>query len=243
MSACPPRLSVILPTYNEAGNIVELINSIRRHLPAEWTHEFWVIDDNSPDGTHALVQTTFCDDPGVHAVLKTHERGLAAAIGTGIQRATGDHLLVMDTDFTHRPEEIPAMLHILDVCDLVSGSRFCSGGRMTSTRHYLASFFYNVILRIILRTQVQDNLGGYWAARRSSVLALDTDAIFKGYGDYFFKLVKLMRLKDARIIETPAFYAARRAGNSKSNFFRLLGKYTVSAMTFRSKLKKRPETR
>lgn len=233
-----PRLSIILPTFNEAGNIVDLIRHIRLHLPAEWPHEFWVIDDNSPDGTHNLVQTTFRDDSSVHAVLKTHERGLAAAIGTGIQHATGEYLLVMDTDFTHRPEEIPAMLHILQVCDLVSGSRFCSGGRMTSARHYLASFFYNVILRLILRTQVQDNLGGYWTARRSSVLELDTDVVFKGYGDYFFKLVKLMRLKDARIIETPSFYAARRAGNSKSDFFRLLGKYTLSAMAFRSKLKK-----
>jgi dolichol-phosphate mannosyltransferase len=232
-----PRLSVILPTYNEAGNIVDLIRQIRLQLPAEWTHEFWVIDDNSPDGTYQTVLNAFPGDPGVHAVLKTHERGLAAAIGTGIQKATGEYLLIMDTDFTHRPEELPRMLHIAQVCDLVSGSRFCSGGRMTSTTHYLASFLYNVILRIILRTQVQDNLGGYWIARRENVLALDCEIIFKGYGDYFFKLLKLLRSRNAFIVEIPAFYAARHTGHSKSNFFRLLGKYTLSALAFKSKLK------
>lgn len=232
-----PRLSVILPTYNEAGNILDLIRSIRKVLPESWTHEFWVIDDNSPDGTHAAVLAAFPGDPGVHAVLKTHDRGLAAAIGTGIEKATGDYVLVMDTDFTHRPEEIPDMLHIVEVCDLVSGSRFCAGGRMTSFRHYLSSMVYNLMLRLILRTQVQDNLGGFWVARRDLVLAVDRTLVFEGYGDYFFRLLKLLQIRGCKIIETPAFYAGRHAGVSKSNFFRLLFSYTGRAFHFRKKWK------
>ncbi len=231
-----PRLSIILPTYNEAGNIIDLIRLIRLQLPSEWTHEFWVIDDNSPDGTYAAVLNAFREDQSVNVLLKTHERGLAAAIGTGIQKAVGEFVLVMDTDFTHRPEEIPRMLQIIQACDLVSGSRFCSGGRMTNTGHYIASFLFNVILRIILRTQIQDNLGGYWVARRTTILMLDFDIIFKGYGDYFFKLLKLLHLSKACIVEIPAFYAARQKGNSKSNFFNLLGKYTFSALAFKLKL-------
>jgi dolichol-phosphate mannosyltransferase len=178
----------------------------------------------------------------VHAVLKTHEKGLAAAIGTGIQRATGDHLLVMDTDFTHRPEEIPVMLQVSQVCDIVSGSRFCAGGQMSSVRHYIFSFLYNVVLRIILRTQIQDNLGGYWIARRALIQGVNAKLVFSGYGDYYFKLLKLLLRQGARIIEIPSCYAARHEGDSKSNFFRLLFSYTHSALMFRWYLVRHPQT-
>ena len=234
-----PKLSVIMPTYNEAGNIVDLIREIRSALPLGWNAEFVVVDDNSPDGTHARVEKAFRGDAMVKAILKTNERGLAPAIFTGLQHAAGEFVLVMDTDFTHRPCEIPRMLHVIQACDLASGSRFCSGGAMTSTRHYLASFLYNLVLRLILRTQVQDNLGGFWVARRATVMALDKELIFRGYGDYFFKLVKLLRLRGAAIIELPSVYAARRVGRSKSNFFRLLFTYTTSAVAFMGAIPKR----
>lgn len=227
-----PRLSIILPTYNEAGNIVELIQQIRLRLPAEWPHEFWVIDDNSPDDTYNAVLNAFPGDPGVNALLKTHERGLAAAIKTGIQHAAGEYLLVMDSDFTHRPDEIPRMLHVAEFFDLVSGSRFCSGGAMTDRSHYIASFLYNIMLRLILRTQVQDNLGGFWVARRDYVCRLNMNLIFQGYGDYYFRLLKSVLEAGGVILEVPSNYAARRAGVSKSSFLKMLFTYLASALSF-----------
>ena len=180
------KVSVILPTYNEAKNIVGLVNTVKKQIVSPWTCEIIVVDDNSSDGTHAAVESSFRDDPGVKAILRTSDRGLAASIRNGIEHASGDYILVMDTDFTHRPEEIPLMLHVAQAVDLVSGSRFAAGGWMQDTSHYLASFVYNLLIRVIIRTQIQDNLGGFWVARADRIRALPFDAIFFGYGDYYF---------------------------------------------------------
>lgn len=153
------KLSVILPTYNEAENIVELINTIIRNIPSYCGYEIIVVDDNSPDGTYLAVQDSFKDNEAIIALLRTTERGLAKSIRAGIERARGDQVLVMDTDFTHDPIEVRKMLHVGQVYDIVSASRFCQGGNMQDTQHYLASLVYNWMLRIILRTQIQDNLG------------------------------------------------------------------------------------
>ena len=168
------KVSVVLPTFNEVGNIVELVRSILQHVPSPWETEIIVVDDNSPDGTYQAVADAFKDDRRVVAKLRTTDRGFAKSIRAGIECATGDQVLVMDTDFTHDPAEIPKLLHVSEVYDLVSGSRFCPGGNMQDTRHYLASLIYNWVLRVILRTQVQDNLGWifYYKTRPVGAVAL-----------------------------------------------------------------------
>ena len=166
------RLSVILPTYNEAKNILGLVSEIKAHVIAPWTYEILVVDDNSPDGTYAAVQSAARDDTSVKAILRESDHGLAKSIRAGLEAATGDYLMVMDTDFTHRPDEIPFMLHVVRGADLVSGSRFCPGGVMDDTGHYVASFVYNLFIRLIIRTQVQDNLGGFWVGRADAIRKL-----------------------------------------------------------------------
>jgi dolichol-phosphate mannosyltransferase len=220
------KVSVILPTYNEAKNIVALVNAIKKQIAAPWTCEIIVVDDNSGDGTYATVESSFRDDPGVKALLRTSDRGLAPSIRNGIEHAGGDYILAMDTDFTHRPEEIPLMLHVVQEVDLVSGSRFAAGGLMHDTSHYLASFIYNLLIRVIIRTQIQDNLGGFWVARADRIRALPFDAIFFGYGDYYFRLLHYAQKTGMKIVELPSYYAERTGGKSKSNFFKLLLTYS-----------------
>ncbi len=103
---------------------------------------------------------------------------------------------------------------------------------MTDRSHYIASFLYNVMLRLVLRTQVQDNLGGFWVARREYVCRFDPDLIFQGYGDYYFRLLKSVRGIGGVILEVPSNYAARREGVSKSSFFKMLFTYLASALSF-----------
>src|SRR4029453_4094027 len=105
-------VSVVLPTYNEAGNILLLIKAIRASVPSEWTHEILVMDDSSPDGTHKLVQQAFGGDPSVRAILRTKDRGFANSIRDGIEQARLERVIVMDSDLTHDPAEIPALLHV-----------------------------------------------------------------------------------------------------------------------------------
>src|SRR5258708_5888613 len=92
--------SVILPTYNEAGNIIHLIDTIRKILDDKRIHyEIVVVDDNSPDKTGLLVQKNYVKQPNIRCLVRKKERGLATAIRRGIEQAVGDVIIVMDTDF------------------------------------------------------------------------------------------------------------------------------------------------
>lgn len=227
------KVSVILPTYDEAGNIVRLVHAILDVLPQEYEPEVIVVDDSSPDGTYDLVAREFAGDERVIAVLRTTEPGLAKAIRAGIERSTGDKVVVMDTDFTHDPAELPRLLHVAKLYDLVSGSRFCAGGAMQDTRHYFASLLYNWMLRVVLRTQVQDNLGGYFAVDRLVLFELPFDEIFEGYGEYYLRLLYFLLGRGFRLVEIPSHYRERTSGSSKSVFAKMLFTYVGAAVKLR----------
>jgi dolichol-phosphate mannosyltransferase len=232
------KVSVILPTYEEAGNIVALVERILDCIPIDVQPEIIVVDDNSPDGTYRIAADRFVNDPRVVLVLRTLDRGFAKSIRAGIERSTGERIVVMDTDFTHDPAEIPRLLHVGQIYDLVSCSRFCAGGRMQDTAHYIASLLYNWMLRAILRTQVQDNLGGYFTITKQALARLPFDRIFVGYGDYFFRLIYFAQRAGCRIVEIPGEYRARRSGQSKSSFLRMLLNYSREAVKLRLSTRK-----
>lgn len=227
------RLSVVLPTYNESGNIVELVSAIIDAIPSSYEAQIIVVDDDSPDGTYQRVQETFAHDSRITTILRRSDHGLAKSIRAGIECAGGDKIIVMDTDFTHDPLEIPRMLHVGKIYDVVSGSRFCPGGAMQDTKHYLASLSYNLLLRIVLQTQVQDNLGGYFLVDRRVLSQLPFDRIFYGYGEYFFRFLYFVQKGGFHVVEIPAVYRLRRAGESKSTFLKMLCTYFLAAMRLR----------
>ena len=227
------KVSVILPTYNEADNIVGLVEEILRNFPSDVEPEILVVDDDSPDKTHEVAKNAFAVNRNVRVILRTEDRGFAKSIRAGIEQATGDLIIVMDTDFTHDPVEIPRMIHIARVYDIVSGSRFCAGGNMQDRKHYLASLAYNWLLRAVLHTQLQDNLGGYFIMKREKLLLLPLDQIFYGYGEYFFRLLYFAQRSGFKIVEIPAIYRLRTYGASKSSFLRMLFSYSRAAMILR----------
>lgn len=236
------KVSVVLPTYNEAGNIAILIDRITRAIPATWDYEILVMDDNSPDGTHEIACRCAAKDPKVRAILRTGDRGFAKSIRDGIERASSPTIVVMDSDLTHDPADIPKLLHVGECFDFVSGSRFCAGGRMVDTTHYICSMIFNWGLRLLIGTQVQDNLGGYFAARRDVILSLPVDDIFYGYGEYYFRLLHFAQHAGYSIVELPSAYLLRGTGTSKSNWLRMIRTYSLAAIRLRlqiSRLDKR----
>ena len=194
------------------------------------------MDDNSPDGTYELISQVFKDHPNVMPLLRMTDRGFAKSIRAGIETARGERIIVMDSDGTHDPMEIPRLLHVGDVYDLVSGSRFCAGGRMVDTKHYVISMVYNWLLRLLIRTQVQDNLGGYYTVRRKILLALPLDEIFFGYGDYYFRLLHFVQKAGLSIIEVPTEYMLRKKGKSKSNWAKMILTYTSGAIRLKLRM-------
>jgi dolichol-phosphate mannosyltransferase len=227
------RTSIILPTYNERDNIVELIDAIRGYVePAGLDYEVVVVDDNSPDGTAAFVRERFPADPRVK-VLVRQERGLATAVRHGIMHSEGDIIVVMDTDFNHDPKMIPQMVKFLEYYDLIIGSRFVMAGGMEDKFRYYSSFVYNLFIRLMFRTQVQDNLSGFFSIYRNHLMELDLDKIFYGYGDYFIRLLITAWRKRLALLEVPVYYRLRRHGHSNTQFVRTFAQYTLSVVRLR----------
>jgi dolichol-phosphate mannosyltransferase len=227
------KVSILLPTYCERGNILDLLTEIERAVDGQpWACDVMVIDDNSPDGT-AEAARAFRPQGRLTSdvIVRAQERGLASAVLHGIRRATGDVVVVMDTDFNHDPGMIPQMVDFLRYYDIVIGSRFVMGGGMEDQRHYLYSRVYNLFLRVLLGIPVQDNLSGFFAVRRSHLLNFDLDRIFRGYGEYFMRLLFACHRSGYRMLEVPVFYNLRRHGHSKSQFVPMLLDYTRCAVS------------
>lgn len=228
-------ISVILPTYCERDNIENLISAIETSLlPLGRKIEILVVDDDSPDQTAEVVRAHPAR-PGlqVKCFVRTQERGLATAIKYGIQRSSGDKVVVMDTDFNHSPTNIPQMVELLDEYDLVIGSRFVLGGGMEDKKRYVFSLIYNWFIQLVLRHGVRDSLSGFFAMRRQPLFALDLEGIFRGYGEYFIRLTYGAFRRGEKIIELPVFYTLRQHGFSKSKFGEMLRDYTLTALSLR----------
>ena len=157
------KSSIILPTYKEKDNIVELIQVIFNALePEGLDFEVVVVDDNRPDGTAEAVRQNFDGDPRVKLFVRTSERGLATAIRYGVEHSTGQILVSMDTDFNHDPQILPQMIKFLDHYDIIIGSRFVMAGGMEDRFRQFSSLIYNYGIRLLFRTPVHDNLSGFF---------------------------------------------------------------------------------
>jgi dolichol-phosphate mannosyltransferase len=192
-----------------------------------------VVDDNSPDDTAGWVRQQCAGDRRVRLYVRTEGRGLATAIRYGIERAAGDIIVAMDTDFQHDPRMIPQMVKFCEYYDVVVGSRFVMGGGMAQSYRYYYSYVFNLFVRLVTRTQIQDNLSGFFAMRRAKLMQMDLDRIFQGYGEYFIRLLFYAWRFGYAILEVPVFYRVRYYGASKSRLFNMLLNYGRTALSLR----------
>ncbi len=227
------KISIILPTYNERGNIIDLIYSILNYCKNIAALEIIVVDDNSPDGTADFVRQRFKKRINVKLVVRTENRGLASAIKAGIKKATGNYIVVMDTDFNHDPKELLNMFTKIGAYQLVIGSRYVGGGGMENKLRQWLSYLFNIYLRIILGHGVHDNLSGYFMISRKDLFRLNVDKIFYGFGDYFMRLIFQAHQMNFTICEVPIYYKNRTYGYSKSHFLQMFISYTLSAVYLR----------
>ena len=226
------QVSIILPTYNEKKNILLLVNSIKKQLK-NYNLEIIIVDDKSPDETGLICKKKFLKNRNIIVLINKYRIGLAKSINEGIKVAKKKKIIVMDTDFTHDPILIPKMLRLSKEYNIISGSRYCSGGYMENQIHSHLSYFYNLVLKLILKTQIQDNLGGYFCIDKKKLSKLPKEKIFYGYGEYFFRLLFYSLKSNFTILEVPAIYKSRTRGSSKSKFIYMFYKYFVEALKLR----------
>ncbi|MFH1210400.1 MAG: glycosyltransferase [archaeon] len=226
-------VSIILPTYNEVGNIKPLIDDIVKNI-SKLDYEVIVVDDDSRDGTGEVASQIAQHNHNVRVFVRKDERGLASAIRYGIQRAVGSAVVVMDTDFNHPPDKIPLLLNHLKDYDMVIGSRYIRGGGMSSSKlQFELSKVLNIYIKVVLGTKVNDNTCGFFAVKKDLIEKLPMEKVFVGYGDYFFRL--LYHMRDYRVKEIPVVYGVRKSGETKTKVLRMGYQYGFGALKTRFK--------
>jgi dolichol-phosphate mannosyltransferase len=206
-----PRVSIILATYNEKENILDLIHGLLEHIQDPL--EIIVVDDDSPDETWRIANTI--NDPRIKVIRRIATRGLASAINRGIIESQGTIVCWMDTDMCMPPSMLPAMIKKLDEFDIVIGSRYTAGGEDDRARiRVWSSWLINRFASFILGYGIKDYDSGFIALRRNvfnSVSIIPT-----GYGAYFIEFLFTCRRKGLTVYEMPYKFKDRAKGVSKS---------------------------
>jgi len=213
-------LTILLPTYNEASTIENMLESIRINVPDETACEIIIVDDDSPDKTSDIANSYFMKlENGInHKVhVRKNKRGLSSAVIDGIRIACGKYVLVMDSDFSHPPEMIRKMYSKItnDNLDIVIGSRYVKGGKFEGwpfSRRFM-SRLANLIPRFVLGLKVNDSMSGLFLIKKQLVEGIS----FKAIG-YKILLEILVKTKTSKIHEIAYTCKNRKDGISKFNF-------------------------
>ena len=208
-----PAQSVVVPTYNESGNVRPLVERISKALGGV-DFELIVVDD-STDGTERVLAELARDTGYLRVVHRPARGGLASAVVDGIALATGDVVCVLDADLQHPPEAVPALTDALERthADLAIASRYVPGGgyEFTAARRAV-SYVATALARMLLARarSVSDPLSGFFAFRRAVVDGVRLNPI-----GYKILLEILVRGRVSRVVEVPYRFEARRADRSK----------------------------
>lgn len=209
----------IVPTYNERENISRIIDEIRA-LPVKI--DLLIVDDNSPDGTAAIVKERMQGEPNVFIIERPGKMGLGTAYVAGFKWAINngyDFILEMDADFSHDPKEIPNFLKAIADCDLVLGSRYLNGITVINwpLRRLILSYGANQYTKLITGLPLKDATGGFKCFRREVLEAIDLDRVHSGGYSFQIEMSFKAWKKGFRLREIPIIFVERRVGNSKMN--------------------------
>jgi dolichol-phosphate mannosyltransferase len=208
---------VIIPTYNEAGNLRALVSAVYAALPEA---SILIVDDASPDGTGRLADDLAAGYPTLAVLHRSGKQGLGTAYVAGFRYALErdvDCVVAMDVDFSHDPRYLPLLLAATDAADLVIGSRYVRGGDTPGwcASRRVISGFGNLFARTALRLPVRDCTAGFKCYRRCVLEALDLEAIhLEGYA-FQIATVYQSYCKGFRIQEVPIVFHDRTVGTSK----------------------------
>ncbi len=210
----PAQVSVVLPTFNEAGNIVPLMRGILEALGPRV--EIIVVDDDSPDGTSDLAREFAGSHSQVRLITRKGEKGLTTAIARGIAESGREVVVWMDCDLSMPPAVIPDLLAALEGRDMTLGSRYARGG-LDQGHGWLGRTLSRTICygaRTLLGGTVLDLTSGFMAARRPLLLELG----LKGdYGEYCIELIHRAQRRGYLLAEVPYVCAPRHSGESKTS--------------------------
>ncbi|MDD2656286.1 MAG: polyprenol monophosphomannose synthase [Patescibacteria group bacterium] len=208
---------IVIPTYNEKENIEKLINKIFALNIIGL--EILVVDDNSPDGTAQVVKNLQSKYP-LHILERASKLGLGSAYIAGFKKALelqADRIFEMDADFSHDPDDLPAMLEAAKNHDLVIGSRKIAGGKIIGwgfTRKFMSNGAM-WLSRILLGLKAKDVTAGFRCFNSQVLKTLNLDKIKSNGYAFQEELLYKTQKADFTITEIPVTFIDRREGKSK----------------------------
>ncbi len=208
---------VVLPTYNEAGNLPRLLDDLTRIGGLR----VLVVDDDSPDGTGRLADERAVHDAAIHVLHRRGERGLGTAYLAGFREALArgaDAVVTMDCDYSHDPAQVPQILLAIEGADLVIGSRYVTGGEIVgwSAHRRILSRAANTFVHALFHLPASDCTSGFRAYRRRVLEAIPWNEVRStGYSFLVESLLWTARIPGARVVEVPICFRDRDEGKSK----------------------------
>ena len=219
---------VVIPTYNEKENVAAMAAAVLENLPPEGMLLF--LDDNSPDGTGTIIDGLCAQNPRIAVMHRQKKEGLGRAYVAGFAKALemgATHVIEMDCDFSHDPQDVRRMLETIGALepvpnavypDVVVGSRYVKGGKCVGWpfRRWFISFFGGRFIRFVLGVPVQDPTGGFKCFTRAALEKLGDFSVIRSFG-YSFQMEMNYRMAQMglKLMEIPITFTERRAGTSK----------------------------
>lgn len=213
------KVLIIIPTYNEAENVIKIIQEILKFSDEYFLFNVLIVDDNSPDGTAKLVEDFKNDN--VFLIRREKKLGLGTAYVEGFKFAIQkeyDFVFEMDADFSHDPKYIPEFIqNIENGFDLVIGSRYVNGISVINwpIGRLMLSYLANIYTRVVTGLKVHDTTAGFMCYRVEKLKQIDLDKVkSNGYSFQIEMKYKFFK-KGFKILEIPILFVERRAGVSK----------------------------
>jgi len=215
------KLTVVIPTYNEADNVGPMAQALfDLGLP---DLDVLIVDDESPDGTGRIAGELAAQHPGrLYVCHRASPRGLGRAYLDGFRWALehgADSIVQMDCDFSHSPRYIPQFLDHIQDYDVVVGSRYVVGGKTDerwSWGRWLLSWWANrVYTSLILGCRVKDATAGFKCWRRQTLMGLDLSRVRSQGYVFQVEMAYVTERLGYRVLELPIYFEDRRVGHSK----------------------------
>jgi dolichol-phosphate mannosyltransferase len=212
------KVLIIIPTYNESENIIKLIHQLTSLSVNGFKIDILIIDDNSVDGTSALVKSLNVEN--VYVIDREKKLGLGTAYICGFKYAIDklyDYVFEMDADFSHDPQSIPEFLNKIKDYDLIIGSRYIQGIAVVNwpLSRLIISIGASIYTRMITFLPVKDVTAGFMCYRVSSLKQIHLDSVRSNGYSFQIEMKFRMWKKKFKILEIPIVFIDRRAGVSK----------------------------
>ncbi len=224
------KLSFVIPTYNEAGNIGKLISRIKS--ACKFPYEIIVVDDNSPDNTALIAKKA-----GAKVILRKDRKGLGSAYKEGFKHVKGDVIFMMDADLSHDPADIPRFIKALKGYDVVQGSRKIKGGEIEEWSPFRYAISYLSSLITLPLTGIKDPNGSYKCFKKEILNEISLKNTSDGFG-FLIEFMYLLKKHNKKIKEIPIKFNKRLSGKSKLTLKEILRSFRLYLILYKRLLLK-----